>query len=65
LTWTIDGLPYAKATPASLPPGAQWVYNGHPFHILLDLAVGGWPGNPNSSTVFPATMRVSWVRVYQ
>ena len=65
LTWTIDGLPYAKVTPASLAHGAQWVFNGHPFHILLDLAVGGWPGNPSASTVFPAAMRVDWVRVYQ
>lgn len=65
LTWTIDGVPYATATPSALPPGASWVFNGHPFHIILDLAVGGWPGPPNSSTVFPAAMQVAWVRVYQ
>ena len=65
LTWSLDGVPFAKATPATLPPTAKWVFNGHPFHIVLDLAVGGWPGNPDASTLFPATMSVDWVRVYQ
>ena len=65
MTWTFDGVPYATATPKSLLPSARWVYNGHPFHILLDLAVGGWPGNPNAATAFPASMLVDWVHVYQ
>ncbi len=65
MTWTFDGVPYATATPRSLPSSARWVFTGHPFHIILDLAVGGWPGNPDAATVFPASMRVDWVRVYQ
>lgn len=37
-----------------------------PFFILLNLAVGGnWPGNPDASTVFPQTMTVDYVRVYE
>lgn len=37
-----------------------------PFFFLLNVAVGGnWPGNPDASTVFPATMEVDYVRVYQ
>ncbi len=36
------------------------------FFIILNLAVGGgWPGNPDNSTVFPQTMQVDYVRVYQ
>lgn len=36
------------------------------FFIILNLAVGGnWPGSPNSATVFPQTMLVDYVRVYQ
>jgi beta-glucanase (GH16 family) len=65
LTWTLDGVPYATATPASLPKGATWVFDGHPFHIIFDLAVGGYLGPPASTTVFPATIRVAWVRVYR
>ncbi|MGB5512100.1 MAG: glycoside hydrolase family 16 protein, partial [Woeseiaceae bacterium] len=35
------------------------------FHILLNLAVGGnFPGSPNGTTPWPATMSVDWVRVY-
>jgi beta-glucanase (GH16 family) len=37
-----------------------------PFFFLLNVAVGGnWPGSPDGSTNFPATMDVDWVRVYQ
>ena len=35
------------------------------FYILLNVAVGGnFPGEPDSSTIFPAAMEVDWVRVY-
>ena len=42
-----------------------WPFN-HDFHCILNVAVGGnWPGSPDGTTVFPATMEVDWVRVYQ
>ncbi|MBV9417369.1 MAG: glycoside hydrolase family 16 protein [Solirubrobacterales bacterium] len=64
ITWLLDGVPYGTATPSSLPAGAKWVYN-RSFHLILNLAVGGtWGGPPNSSTRFPATLLVDWVRVY-
>ncbi len=65
ITWTLDGVPYARATPSALAKGSTWAFNGHTFHIILDLAVGGWPGPPNASTMFPASLLVNWVRVYQ
>jgi len=56
---------YATRTPADLPTGKKWVFD-HPFFILLNLAVGGdWPKYPDRSTVFPQTMLVDYVRVYQ
>lgn len=37
-----------------------------PMFIILNLAIGGvLPGNPNAQTVFPQSMLVDWVRVYQ
>lgn len=37
-----------------------------PMYLMLNLAVGGdWPGPPDASTVFPATMSVDYVRVWQ
>jgi autotransporter-associated beta strand protein len=36
-----------------------------PFHLLVNLAVGGnFVGPPDNSTPFPGTMRVDYVRVY-
>lgn len=64
LTWTLDGVPYASASPASLPSSARWVFSGNSFHILLSLAVGGWPGAPGAKAAFPASLRVDWVRLY-
>ena len=37
-----------------------------PFYILVNVAVGGrWPGNPDTSTVFPQTMEVDYIRVFR
>lgn len=37
-----------------------------PFYIILNLAIGGdWPKDPDSLTIFPDTMMVDYVRVYQ
>jgi beta-glucanase (GH16 family) len=61
----VDGILYKTRTPADLPAGAKWVFD-HPFFILLNVAVGGtWPGSPDSTTTFPQTMQVDYVRVYQ
>jgi beta-glucanase (GH16 family) len=36
------------------------------FFIILNVAVGGdWPGSPDATTIFPQTMEVDWVRVYE
>jgi beta-glucanase (GH16 family) len=61
----VDDHLYTTRTPADLPKGAKWVYD-HPFFMLLNVAVGGgWPGSPDSTSVFPQTMLVDYVRVYE
>jgi len=61
----VDDSLYATRTPADLPKGTTWVY-AHNFFIILNLAVGGgWPGNPDGTTVFPQQMLVDYVRVYE
>jgi beta-glucanase (GH16 family) len=65
IKFLLDDHLVAERTPADLPAGSAWVYN-HPFFIILNLAVGGdWPGNPDSTTIFPQQMLVDYVRVYR
>jgi beta-glucanase (GH16 family) len=60
----VDDNLYETQTPATAT-GRDWEFN-QPFFIILDVAVGGsFPGAPTSSTTFPQTMKVDWVRVYE
>ncbi len=57
LIWFVDGV-------------ERWRYTGpgisdEPMYLLANLAVGGWPGNPDSSTEFPAVMEIDYIRVWQ
>jgi len=65
ITFYVDKGLYVCRTRADLKPGWKWVFD-KPFFLILNLAVGGdWPGNPDSNTVFPQSMLVDYVRVYQ
>ncbi|HEY4930487.1 MAG TPA: glycoside hydrolase family 16 protein [Terriglobales bacterium] len=62
----VDGNLYATDTKAGSPQPNSWPFDGQPFFMLLNLAVGGdWPGNPDTTTQFPQQMLVDYVRVYQ
>ncbi|MBN2148481.1 MAG: family 16 glycosylhydrolase, partial [Anaerolineales bacterium] len=67
IRWYVDDdpNPYYTVTVDDIPDGTEWVFD-HPFFIILNVAVGGaWPGYPDATTVFPQTMSVEYVRVYQ
>jgi beta-glucanase (GH16 family) len=62
----VDGNTYAtyKSTDPTWSP-TPWPFDQGPQFIILNLAVGGsWPGNVDSTTVFPSTMQVQYVRIY-
>jgi beta-glucanase (GH16 family) len=60
----VDDALYETRAPEDAPSGATWAYD-HPFYLLLNLAVGGtWPGDPDATTEFPATMKIDYVRAY-
>ncbi|MEU6196189.1 family 16 glycosylhydrolase [Streptomyces sp. NPDC047061] len=62
IKWSVDGVVYQTRTPADVGSNT-WAFN-KPFFLILNLAVGGdWPGDPNSSTVFPAQLVVDSVSV--
>jgi beta-glucanase (GH16 family) len=63
INYYIDDVLYNQITPKDVP--GEWVFN-QPFYFILNMAVGGnFPGSPNSETVFPQTMIVDYIRVYQ
>ncbi len=65
IDYFVDDFLYQQLTPASIPSGTEWVFDKE-FFILLNVAVGGgYVGPPNSSSRFPQTMTVDYVRLYQ
>jgi beta-glucanase (GH16 family) len=62
VNYYVDDVLYNQITPKDVP--GEWVFN-RPFYIILNLAVGGdFVGSPNAQTVFPQTMLVDYVRIY-
>jgi beta-glucanase (GH16 family) len=54
---------YETFTPTNI--SGTWPFDQGPMFVILNLAVGGtWPGSPDSTTVFPSTMLVDYVRIY-
>lgn len=72
ITWAVDGIAYAQYKESQAPSG-EWPFDdssnpGAYMQPIADLAVGSsdeWGGAPNSSTVFPATLQVQSVQVWQ
>lgn len=63
MQWFVDNIKYHSVKSEAVKP---WAPFNKRFHVLLNLAVGGnWPGKPDSTTVFPQTLVVDYVRVYQ
>jgi beta-glucanase (GH16 family) len=62
----VDDYLYQELTPTSVAGKGEWVFNDHPFYIILNLAVGGlYVTGPTDQTPFPQKMLVDYVRVYQ
>jgi beta-glucanase (GH16 family) len=64
VNWLLDGEKYFGV---SIKDSINSTAEFHkPQFIILNLAIGGdWPKNPDSTTVFPDTMFVDYVRVYK
>ena len=70
LTWAVNGIAFAQYTEAqAIASGYPWPFDdGTGFYLIASLAVGTaseWPGAPNASTPFPASMDVQYVKVWQ
>ncbi|KAI7837445.1 hypothetical protein COHA_008703 [Chlorella ohadii] len=79
ITMFIDGKAIKQFVSLAANPAAGWYTSGAaagagasvqapfdaPFYLALNLAVGGtWPGAPDATTPFPATLSVEHVRVW-
>lgn len=64
--WYVDGHLYQSQTSWYSANGNFPAPFDKRFHLILNLAVGGnWPGSPDSSTQFPQTLEIDYVRVYE
>jgi beta-glucanase (GH16 family) len=64
IVWSIDGIEYHRADPASVAPN-EWVFD-HSFFLLANMAVGGnFGGAVGADAVFPAEYRIDYVRAYE
>jgi len=67
IRWYVDGSLYQTVN--------SWFTSGggpfpapfdQEFYLILNVAVGGnWPGSPDSTSIFPQSLYVDYVRVYQ
>lgn len=58
IIWTVDGVERARHENGNV----SW----EDMYLLVNLAVGGWwPGDPNSTTPFPARYTIDYIRAYQ
>lgn len=64
IKWLLDGKQYHQVIIRDSVNSTGEFHK--PQYIILNLAIGGdWPKNPDESTVFPDTVFVDYVRVYQ
>jgi beta-glucanase (GH16 family) len=62
IKWLVDDIQYNQLdiTPSELSEFKE------KFFLILNVAVGGnWPGSPDATTIFPQSMYVDYVRVFQ
>jgi len=62
IRWYIDDFLFSTKTRADVIP-ERWPFD-HDYHLLLNMAIGGNFGGSVDTRVFPATMKVDYVRLY-
>ena len=62
ISWLMDDVPFVSLS--TTDPGLSEFQEN--FFFIFNIAVGGnWPGNPDASSMFPQSMYVDYVRVFQ
>ena len=63
--WFVDGQHYHAIRAVDMPAGQRWVFDDTSMFIILNVAVGGWFGGEVDDAVFPQSMIIDHVRVYE
>lgn len=64
IRWYLDDILYSVKKPSDLADPNWWTFENYQYHFLLNVAVGGSIGGTPDDSIFPATMEVDYVRVY-
>jgi beta-glucanase (GH16 family) len=66
INYYVDDVLFQQITPADMDEGSEWVFNDREMFMILNVAVGGsFVGAPGPNTVYPQTMEVDYVRIYE
>jgi beta-glucanase (GH16 family) len=68
MEWFVDEVSFQTVTRGPEDSAAYWPFDdGHPFFVIVNLAVGGWfdPGHPPPPGMAPQRLLVDYVRVYR
>lgn len=66
IRWLLDGEEWQTQSKWESTGGEYPAPFDHPYHLVLNLAVGGeFLGPPDATTPFPARFEVDWVKVFQ
>lgn len=60
MAWYVNGIMIGKKY-----YDRHWIAQSKDNYILINLAVGGWGGDPDHTTEWPAYYDIDWVRVWQ
>jgi beta-glucanase (GH16 family) len=63
IRWYVDDILYSVKTAEDVAP-YNWPFDDGNFHFILNTAVGGTLGGEVDDSIFPSTMQVDYVRVY-
>lgn len=63
IRWSVDNKVFGEVTPPDIKP-YHWPFNNMPFHIILNLAMGGTLGGDVPASFKQTQLLVDYVRVY-
>ncbi|MGM0581679.1 MAG: family 16 glycosylhydrolase [Bacteroidota bacterium] len=63
IRWYVDDILYSVKTKEDVAP-YDWPFDNNRFHFILNTAIGGTLGGEVDDSIFPSTMKVDYVRVY-